>query len=49
MTATLTLDNVQEKAEAEQVLSAMERAERATRQGQYQHQRRSPPPTGPDW
>ena len=37
------------KAEAEQVLSAMERAERATRQGQYQQQRRSPPPTGPDW
>lgn len=37
------------KAEAEQVLSAMERAERATRQGQYQKQRRVPPPTGPDW
>jgi Ca-activated chloride channel family protein len=37
------------KAEAEQVLSAMERAERATRQGQYQRQRRAPPSTGPDW
>lgn len=37
------------KAEAEQVLSAMERAERDTRQGQYQRQRRSQPPNGPDW
>lgn len=37
------------KAEAEQVLSAMERAERSTRQGQYQRQRRSQPPSGPDW
>lgn len=37
------------KAEAEQVLSAMERAERETRQGQYQRQRRAQPPTGPDW
>lgn len=36
-------------AEAEQVLSATERAERATRQGQYQRQRRGQPPTGPDW
>jgi Ca-activated chloride channel family protein len=37
------------KAEAEQVLSAMERAERETRQSQYQKQRRGQPPTGPDW
>lgn len=37
------------QAEAEQVLSAMERAERETRQGQYQKQRRGAPPTGPDW
>lgn len=36
------------QAEAEQVLSAMERAERETRQGQYQRQRRGAP-TGPDW
>ncbi|MEP6591057.1 MAG: vWA domain-containing protein [Gemmatimonadota bacterium] len=37
------------KAEAEQVLSAMERAERETRQGQYQRQRRPQSSSGPDW
>ena len=37
------------KAEAEQVLSAMERAERDTRQAQYQRMGRGEPPRGPDW
>jgi len=36
-------------AEAEQVLSAMERAERDTRQQQYARTRRGEPPLGPDW
>jgi hypothetical protein len=36
-------------AEADQVLSAMERAERETRQRQYQRVRRGEPPPGPDW
>jgi Ca-activated chloride channel family protein len=36
-------------AEAEQVLGAMERAERATRQELARRQRRGQPPTGPDW
>ncbi|MGH7593756.1 MAG: hypothetical protein ACRELE_07905, partial [Gemmatimonadales bacterium] len=36
-------------AEADQVLSAMERAERETRQRQYQRVRRGEPPLGPDW
>lgn len=37
------------EAEAEQVLSAMERAERETRQSQWRRQRRGAPPAGPDW
>jgi len=37
------------EAEAEQVLSAMERAERETRQSQWRRQRRGSAPTGPDW
>ncbi len=37
------------EAEAEQVLGAMERAERATRQELARRQRRGQPPTGPDW
>ncbi len=36
-------------AEAEQVLSAMERAERDTRQAQYQRGRPGEPLRGPDW
>ena len=36
-------------AEAEQVLTAMERAERDTRQHQYSRLKRSAPPVGPDW
>jgi Ca-activated chloride channel family protein len=36
-------------AEADQVLSAMERAERETRQHQQQRVRRGEPPPGPDW
>jgi hypothetical protein len=36
-------------AEADQVLSAMERAERDTRQRQQQRVRRGEPPPGPDW
>lgn len=36
-------------AEADQVLNAMERAERATRQSQYQRGRPGEPPRGPDW
>lgn len=36
-------------AEAEQVLGAMERAERETRQELARRQRRGQPPTGPDW
>lgn len=37
------------QAEAEQVLSAMERAERQTREDLARKQRRSPPRSGPDW
>ncbi len=37
------------KADAEQVLSAMERAERETRMAQAKRQRRGQPPLGPDW
>lgn len=37
------------EAEAEQVLGAMERAERATRQAQWRRQRRGGQPPGPDW
>jgi hypothetical protein len=37
------------QAEAEQVLGAMERAERATRQELARRQRRGQPPAGPDW
>lgn len=37
------------EADAEQVLSAMERAERETRMAQAKRQRRGQPPTGPDW
>ncbi len=37
------------QAEAEQVLSAMERAERETRQDLARRQRRNPVPQGPDW
>lgn len=37
------------EAEAEQVLGAMERAERATRQELARRQRRGQPPVGPDW
>lgn len=37
------------EAEAEQVLGAMERAERATRQAQWRRQRRGGPPPGPEW
>ena len=36
-------------AEAEQVLTAMERAERDTRQHQYARLRKGEPPLGPDW
>jgi Ca-activated chloride channel family protein len=36
-------------AEADQVLNAMERAERDTRQRQQQRVRRGEPPPGPDW
>jgi hypothetical protein len=36
-------------AEAEQVLTAMERAERDTRQRQYARARKGEPPVGPDW
>ncbi|HEY3933618.1 MAG TPA: VWA domain-containing protein [Gemmatimonadales bacterium] len=36
-------------AEADQVLSAMERAERETRQSQNQRMRRGEPQLGPDW
>jgi tetratricopeptide (TPR) repeat protein len=36
-------------AEADQVLSAMERAERDTRQRQYARTRKGEPPLGPDW
>ena len=36
-------------AEAEQVLTAMERAERDTRQHQYARTRKGEPPLGPDW
>ena len=36
-------------AEADQVLNAMERAERETRQRQQQRVRRGEPPLGPDW
>ena len=36
-------------AEAEQVLNAMERAERDTRQHQYARLKRGEPPLGPDW
>ncbi|MES1259855.1 MAG: hypothetical protein ABUL71_04605, partial [Gemmatimonadota bacterium] len=36
-------------AEAEQVLTAMERAERDTRQHQYARTRKGEPPMGPDW
>jgi Ca-activated chloride channel homolog len=36
-------------AEADQVLSAMERAERDTRQHQYARTRKGEPPLGPDW
>ncbi len=37
------------QADAEQVLSAMERAERETRMAQARRQRRGQPPPGPDW
>ncbi len=37
------------EAEAEQVLGAMERAERETRQAQWRRQRRGAPRPGPDW
>jgi Ca-activated chloride channel family protein len=37
------------EADAEQVLSAMERAERETRLAQAKRQRRGQPPLGPDW
>lgn len=37
------------QAEAEQVLNAMDRAERDTREGIARRQRRGQPPTGPDW
>ena len=36
-------------AEAEQVLTAMERAERDTRQHQYARLKKGEPPLGPDW
>lgn len=37
------------QSQAEQVLAAMERAERLTRQEQNRRQRRGTAPTGPDW
>jgi hypothetical protein len=37
------------QAEAEQVLSAMERAERQTREDLARRQRRTPVRQGPDW
>jgi hypothetical protein len=37
------------ESEAEQVLNAMERAERQTRQDLARKQRRGAPPIGPDW
>jgi hypothetical protein len=37
------------QAEAEQVLNAMERAERETRRELAKRQRRSPVRQGPDW
>ncbi|HET9132867.1 MAG TPA: VWA domain-containing protein [Gemmatimonadales bacterium] len=41
--------NGMSEAEAEQVLNAMERAERETRQNLARRQRRGQPPAGPDW